>query len=114
MSPGLTVRAFASSDLKDWKEPGSSATKSTVRAFGFNSFNCFTMPFNVMTCGSNFGGGFNAGFPGFGGFGVSQTQRQLGTVTGSQLSQQFSTTVNAAQITDGTSNTIIAILIGIR
>jgi hypothetical protein len=122
---GLNVRAFASADSKDWREQTTSPVGSspfTARLQFGSGFGCQTMPFGYTTCSNTpacGGSGFSTGCPfgggsGFGAFGVNSTDRVQGSITGAALSQQFGTTVQPTQIQDGTSNTIIAILIGLR
>lgn len=110
ITPGLGVSAFSSSDLKDWRPVGSG--RSGELAFGFGGFGtgggCFS-GFQQFGCSGfpQFGGGF-------GGFGISRTERAISSINGTTLTSQLGTSVTAAGITDGTSNTIIAILIGRR
>lgn len=111
ITPGLTVSSFSSSDLKDWKREGANRTSQpgfgSGGGFGFGG-GCFSS-FGQLGCSgfSQFGGGF-------GGFGINRTDRAVSTINGATLSSQLGTSVTAAGITDGTSNTIIAILIGRR
>jgi len=115
---GLRVSTFAHVNGNEWRKY---ASTSPQPEFGFGGFGCASFGFNTIGCsgGSNCVGlncGFNGG-NGFG-FGVSNTQRLAGTVTGGQISSTTGTTTSASSlissITDGTSNTIIAILIGFR
>lgn len=116
---GLKVSTFAHVNGNEWKK---FASTSPQPEFGFNGgFGCATIGFNNIVCGggSNCIGlncGFNSGF-GFG-FGVSNTQRLGGSVTSSQISSTTTSTTTTSNlinsISDGTSNTIIAILIGFR
>jgi len=90
VTPGLPVTAVSNTDYS-WVK---AATDN--RAIGFG------------------GGGFGGGFNQFG-FGVSVADRTRATVTAAQLSNAFGVpTTPISAITDGTSNTIIAILIGRR
>jgi hypothetical protein len=85
---------------------------------GFGAVVCDSFPFGQTVCRSAFaGGGFGGG--GFGGgqfgFGVPVAARAASTVTSAQLSAAFNVpTTLVSAISDGTSNTIIAILIGKR
>ena len=114
LTAGLTVRAFSSADLTDWREVTAETAGAAVpKQLGFGATGCTTMPFGFTTCSSNafgFGGGFGGGF---GAFGVNQNDRLQSSITGTALSQQFGQPFRPAQISDGASN-IIAILIGIR
>ncbi|MEO8027940.1 MAG: hypothetical protein ABI823_15755 [Bryobacteraceae bacterium] len=119
LTPGLAVRAFSSADGKTWQEatapPASNGAKSDGRfpggfgQFGGGFATCTTVPFGFTTCSSL--GGFGVGQ--FGAFGVDQSLRLTGSITGTSLTTQFGVPFKPAQISDGTSN-IIAILIGIR
>lgn len=110
LTPGLETSVFASPDSLNWQM---APKASAERAIGFGAsggtVSCFPQ-FGQMFCRTSSGFGFG----GFGAFGVSDAQRQLGNVTGGAMSTALGTTVTASQITDGTSNTIIAILIGRR
>ncbi len=109
LPPGITVRAFSSPDLVDWKEAPTGDSKEHAIGFGqFGQFGgCRTIPFGFTSCGfSQFGGGFGA-------FGFTDRTNR-GVINGVTLAQQFGISVSPAQIIDGTSNTIIAILIGLR
>lgn len=119
---GIAARAFSSVDGKDWVEQtgGSGNQKLPLIGFGGNGGGCASTPFGSIGCRcTGFQCGLaNAGCTGFqcsqNGFGVSATARTVGSISGSALAQQFGTSLKPAQIVDGTSNTIIAILIGIR
>lgn len=111
ITPGLTVSSFSSTGSEDWRPIG--GAKSGELAFGFGGQfgfggGCFSS-FQQFGCSGfpQFGGGF-------GGFGINRSDRAISSISGSSLSSQLGTSVTAAGITDGTSNTIIAILIGRR
>lgn len=116
--PGLVVSAVTANDLKEWQEA------STERGIGFGGtggFGGFGGGFGGFGGGcfsgfQQFGcfGGFGGGFGGFGGFGISNGDKAASTINSATLTQQLGQSVTAAGITDGTSNTIIAILIGRR
>lgn len=113
LTPGLIVSSFLSANGSDWQEEKPTAERG-LGFGGFGSGGCFTQ-FGFSTCGGfGFGfGGFGAGF-GFGAFGVRDADRVAATVSGTTLGQ-FGLPPSAAQtITDGTSNTINAILVGRR
>jgi hypothetical protein len=120
VTPGLPVTAVFNTD-NSWVK---TAADNRAIGFGGGGFGggfggqCFPQ-FGGMVCGGGFGGGFGGG--GFGGgfnqfgFGVSVADRARATVTAEQLSNAFGVpTTPISAITDGTSNTIIAILIGRR
>lgn len=113
---GLKVSTFAHLNGTEWTKLASTAPQPE---FGLNSgFGCVTAGFNNVVCGGarnciGLNCGFNSG-GGFG-FGVSNTQRLGGSVTGSQISTATGVSQSAiTSIVDGSSNTIIAILIGFR
>ncbi len=114
LTPGLEMSVFGSPDLVNWV-----AAKGTAeRGIGFGlpgagTVTCFQQ-FGQTFCRSTPGGQFGGGFGSFGAFGVSDAQRQLGNVSGASMATALGASVTAAQITDGSSNTIIAILIGRR
>lgn len=121
ITPGLPIEVANNDD-------GSFSKPSEERAigFGFNQFgggfSCGSFPFGGMGCfgtptNCGLACGVNGGFGGFNqfGFGVRVADRTLSTATTAQLSTTFGTPTTPVQsITDGTSNTIIAILIGRR
>lgn len=116
ITPGLKVSGVITADLKEWQ------AGSTERGIGFGAGGGFGGGFGG-TCfssfggfGCGFGGGFGGGFGfgGFGGFGISNTDKTAATINSTSLTQNLGQGVTAAGITDGTSNTIIAILIGRR
>lgn len=111
ITPGIPVSVVANTDNSFSK---TESTGNRALGFGgFNNFGCISQ-FGFTTCsGSPFGGG---GF-GFGqfGLGVLSADRARATVSSGQLSTAFGVpTTPVSAITDGTSNTIIAILIGIK
>lgn len=111
LTPGLATSVFESPDLVNWQvTKGSDSRAIGFGAGGGGSVQCFQQ-FGMTFCSVSRGFGFGGGF---GAFGVSDAQRQLGNVSGSSMSSVLGASVTAAQITDGTSNTIIAILIGRR
>lgn len=114
ITPGLTVNNVVSTDLVNWTDSGKPGV-AMERNIGFAAMggfgSCFS-GFGGFGCTGGFGGGF--GFGGFGGFGISSSDKTVSTISGSSLSTQLGQQVTAAGITDGTSNTIIAILIGRR
>lgn len=112
---GLKVSTFTHLNGSEWTKLASTAPQ---REFGLNSgFGCATIGFNNIACGGarnciGLNCGFNSG-NGFG-FGVSNTIRQTGSVTGTQITSTTGAATTAVNtIRDGTSN-IIAILIGFR
>ena len=120
VTPGLPV-TVANNSEGSWSKTGAGNREigfgGTSGGFG-SAGGCFMAPFGFNTC-SGFGFGFNGGFGGTGfqqfGFGVSVAGRTASTTTTAQLSNVFNVpTTPVAAITDGTSNTIIAILIGRR
>jgi hypothetical protein len=116
VTPGLPVTAVSNTD-NSWAK---AAADNRAIGFGGGGFGSQCFPqFGGMVCRGGFGGGFGGG--GFGGgfnqfgFGVSVADRTRATVTAAQLSNAFGVpTTPISAITDGTSNTIIAILIGRR
>lgn len=102
ITPGLPITVVANTD-NSW-------AKEENRAFGFGSSfgqgQCFSQFGGVLCSGSV--GGFPTGFNQFG-FGVNVAARARASVTAAQLPAG-----PIRSITDGTSNTIIAILIGLR
>lgn len=112
VTPGLPVSVVGNTD-GSW-----SKTKAETREIGFGTGfggfgGCHSAPFGFSTCS----GGFGFGGSQFGqfGFGVPVAGRASSTTNTSQISNVFNTpTTPVAAITDGTSNTIIAILIGRR
>ncbi|MBL8240986.1 MAG: hypothetical protein JNM66_26430 [Bryobacterales bacterium] len=103
ITPGLPITVAANSDNSWAKE------ETRAFGFGFNNFGggqCFSQ-FGFTSCS----GGINSGFGGFNqfGFGVNVADRVRSTVTAAQLPAG-----PIKSIQDGTSNTIIAILIGLR
>ena len=114
ITPGLTVSVAGNED-GSWAK--STATGNRPIGFGGGGFGggfgCQSVPFGFNTCGGQFGG-FGGGFGQFG-FGVPSADRLLSTVTSAQLSTALGTPATPiSAIQDGTSNTIIAILIGRR
>jgi hypothetical protein len=117
ITPGLPIEV-ANNDDGSFSKPGEE------RGIGFNQFgggfSCGSFPFGGTGCFGtptlcNFGcAGSGLGFNQFG-FGVRVADRTLSTATTAQLTTTFGTPTTPVQaITDGTSNTIIAILIGRR
>ncbi len=116
VTPGIAVEVATNSD-------GSFSKQSTgSRGFGFGGFggSCSSFPFGTIGCNGGFTPcNFNCG-SGFGsfnqfGFGVRVADRTQSTASINQLTSAFGTPTTPVQaITDGTSNTIIAILIGRR
>ena len=116
VTPGLPVTSVFNTD-NSWAK-----TAADNRAIGFgvgSGFGggfgqCFPQ-FGGVVCGGGFGGGFGGGGFNQFGFGVSVADRTRATVTAAQLSNASGVpTTPISAITDGTSNTIIAILIGRR
>jgi hypothetical protein len=124
MTPGLQVKGVTAMDLKEWQENGSERGIGFGSGFGGSFTEGCTASFQQFGCG--FGGGFTSGCSssiqqfgcgfgsGFGGFGISNTDKTAATINSTTLTQNLGQGVTAAGITDGTSNTIIAILIGRR
>lgn len=108
VTPGLPLTEATNTD-NSW------AKDVSLRAFGFGSqfggsSSCFPQ-FGMTFCSTGIGGGFG-GFNQFG-FGVTVADRARATVTGAQLSSSFGTPATPVQtITDGTSNTIVRLIIG--
>lgn len=112
ITPGLVVSAVTTSDLKEWEASGTERGIGFGVGLGGGFGGCFS-GFQQFGCSvGGFGGGF--GFGGFGGFGISNTDKTASTINSTSLTQNLGQGVTAAGITDGTSNTIIAILIGRR
>lgn len=125
ITPGLLVSNVVSTDLVNWQDTAKSGASAERNiGFGGGQFGggggCVS-GFQQFGCGfGGFGGGFGAGCSGFqgsfgcgfGGFGITAADKVTSTISGATISQQFGQNVTAAGITDGTSNTIIAILIG--
>jgi hypothetical protein len=116
---GLRTSVFSHVDGAEWKKLASATPQRGLGFGGNNPFGgCTTFSFGQAICGgaslcigANCGPGGSLGFS----FGVSNTQRLAGSVTGSQITTATGTPTSAVNsITDGTSNTIIAILIGFR
>ncbi len=118
ITPGLIVSAVVASDLKEWEANAAERGIGFGVGGAFGGFGAFggtcLSGFGAFGCsfGGGFGGGF--GFGGFGGFGISNTDKTASTINSTSLTQNLGQGVTAAGITDGTSNTIIAILIGRR
>lgn len=114
ITPGLVVSAVTTTDLKEWQ---ASATERGIGfggggfGGGFGGGGFCSSGFQQFGC--SFGGG-GFGFGGFGGFGISNADKTASTINAASLTQNLGQAVTAAGITDGTSNTIIAILIGRR
>lgn len=109
VTPGLPVTVASNTD-GSW-----SKTVQGTRAIGFGigtglgGGGCHAAPFGFNTCFGQFGqfGQF--------GFGVTVADRTRSTATSAQLTSVFNVPATpVTAITDGTSNTIIAILIGRR
>ncbi len=127
LTPGLALAVTGNADGA-WSQPKSDGSRAAAagepRRFpfgGFNNFGC-SASFGFNTCfgsfggfgGSQFGGGFGPGFSQFG-IGVGTAERARATTSASELTAAYGTpTTPTTAITDGTSNTIIAILIGHR
>lgn len=113
LTPGLPISLFQSQDGSIWQDSKPGAERNF--GFGMSPTPCFTQ-FGFSTCGG-FGLGGAFGFGGFGGgfgaFGVRDSDRVIGAISGSSLSQAGLPASAVQTITDGTSN-IIAILIGRR
>lgn len=116
ITPGLTVSVAATADLAAWQQSAKlddGGARSLGFGPGFGGATCFS-GFQQFGCSfGGFGGGFGFG-GGLGGFGISSAAKSVSATTGTTLTQQLGQSVTAAGITDGTSNTIIAILIGRR
>ncbi len=123
ITPGLTVSVAGNED-GSWAKSTGTVTGIRPTGFGGGGFGCQSVPFGFNTCGGGAGGGgfggqfggggFGGGFGQFG-FGVLSADRLVSTVNSAQLSTALgipATPISA--ITDGSSNTIIAILIGRR
>ena len=128
ITPGLTVSVAGNEDGSWAKSTGTGTGTGTGQrptgfgggGFGGGGFGCQSVPFGFNTCGGQSGGGgFGGQFGGGGfgqfGFGVLSADRLVSTVNSAQLSTALGTPATPiSAITDGISNTIIAILIGRR